>query len=78
MPHKDYIKVYSGSFIVVQQMVQRLEDIGIKPIVKDEFQSALLGGFVRGTRGFQELLVHETELDRTVPIVQEIEAQLSA
>lgn len=78
MPHRDYIKVYSGNFIIVQQMVQKLEDIGIKPIIKDEFQSSMLGGFVRGTQGYQELFVHESELDQSVPIVQEIEGQLSA
>ena len=40
-----YIKLYQGSFIVVQMMRRHLENQDIKPIIKDESESARLAGF---------------------------------
>lgn len=73
----DYIKIFTGSFVVVQHIVQELEENGINAIVKDETESARLGGFGGGiVPGFQEILVNNDELDKAVEIVEKIKAEM--
>jgi len=71
MIKEGYQKIYSGSFIYVKLMVERLEQIGITPIVKDETESGRLAGFGASIQNFQELYVHSEELEKALPIVNQ-------
>ena len=73
-----YIKIFTGSFIVVQRIISKLEDIGISPIIKDETESGRLAGFGPPIPGQQEMFVHEDELDKATPIVQTALADMEA
>lgn len=72
----DYIKVFSGSFIIAQLVLDRLQSAGINAIIKDESESGRLAGFGSAIQGFQELYVSKDELDFAVPIVEEVNAEL--
>jgi hypothetical protein len=72
----DYIKVFSGSFIIAQLVLDRLQSAGINAIIKDESESGRLAGFGSAIQGFQELYVSKDELDFAVPIVAEVNAEL--
>lgn len=72
----DYIKIFSGSFIIVQLVLDRLDGIGIKAIVKDESESGRLAGFASSIPGFQELYVSKDEVEYAIPIVEEVNAEL--
>lgn len=72
----NYIKVYTGSFVVVELLKSRLEDHGITPIVKDESESARLAGFGASIQFQQEVYVHESELGTVVPIVESTLAEM--
>ncbi|MEO8934469.1 MAG: DUF2007 domain-containing protein [Xanthomarina sp.] len=74
----NYIKIYSGSFIIVQLIVDKLDAVGISPIVKDETESARLAGFGSSIPGFQEIFVSEEELHAAVPIVESVTAELQS
>tara|TARA_B100000497_G_C7627986_1_gene377363 strand:+ start:599 stop:826 length:228 start_codon:yes stop_codon:yes gene_type:complete len=65
----NYSKLFAGSFIVAQRIVQNLKEQGISPIVKDETESARLAGFGTSTYGFQELYVHASEIVKAETIV---------
>ena len=56
-----YIKLYEGSFIIVQMIQKKLESQGIVPIIKNQTESASLAGF--GVFGFgnQQLFIYESE-----------------
>ena len=56
-----YVKIYAGSFIIVQLISKNLEDCGITAVIKDETESARLAGFGPTTYGHQEVFVHESE-----------------
>ena len=71
-----YVKIYSGNFVVVQLMNSRLQAIGITPIVKDEQESGRLAGFPVGIAGYQELYVHEDEMDKAVETVEATLAEM--
>jgi len=66
----NYTKIYTGNFILIQLIVERLENIGISAIIKDESESGRLAGFGASIQGMLELFVHYDELAIGVPIVK--------
>lgn len=77
MMESNYIKIFTGSFIIVQHITDNLKEIGINSIVKDDTESARLAGFGGGiVPGFQEIFVNKDELDKAIPIVEEILASI--
>jgi hypothetical protein len=73
-----YTRIYTGSMIIVQLLISKLEEVGITPVIKDETESGRLAGFGASIPGSQEVFVHENELDQAVPIVQEALAKMEA
>jgi hypothetical protein len=65
-----YTKIYTGSFIIAQLIQARLEDIGIVPILKDDFKTGLRAVLVTDYPRLIEVFVHNDELDKAIPIVQ--------
>lgn len=76
MLDNDYVKIFSGTFIIVQLVVDRLESVGINAIVKDESESARMAGFGSSFQGFQELYVGKEELDHAIEIVAAVKGEL--
>ena len=73
-----YVKIYTGSFIIAQLIVDKLDAVGISPIVKDETESGRLAGFGSSVPGYQEIFVSEDELDAAVPIVESVTSELQS
>jgi len=71
-----YIKLYEGSFIIVQLIQKKLESQGIVPVIKDETESARLAGFGVFGSGNQQLFIHESEEREALKIVQKALAGL--
>lgn len=78
MSETQYIKIYTGNTIIVQLIKQRLEDIGINPIIKDETESGRLAGFATAIPTFPEIFVHENELDKAVHVVEAVRSEMEA
>lgn len=78
MSDTNYIKVFSGTFIYAQMIVNRLETVGINAIVKDESESARLAGFVSPIQGFQDIYISEEELIKAAPIIERAKSELEA
>ena len=70
MDSSNYIQVFEGNFIVVGLVKERLRDIGINAIIKDDSESGRLAGFMSSIQGYQELFVHKDEADRAKPIIE--------
>lgn len=64
----NYVKFFSGTFIIVQLVLDRLESVGIDAIVKDESGAS--------SHGYQELYVAKEELEHAIPIVEAVKAEL--
>ena len=73
-----YIKIYTGSFIIVQLITTKLEDIGISAVIKDESESGRLAGFGASIQGQQEVYVHENELEKAIPIIESVKTEMEA
>jgi len=78
MTDTNYTKLFSGNFIVVQMLRDRLESVGISPIIKDESESGRLAGFGASIQGFQELYVSNEEHLKAKAILDEVNRELDA
>lgn len=78
MTDSNYIKVFSGTFIIVQLAMDRLESAGINAILKDELGLGANSGFTMPYNGYQEIYVNKEELDDAVRIVEAVKADLEA
>ncbi|WP_248722836.1 putative signal transducing protein [Seonamhaeicola sp. ML3] len=77
MTDSNYTKVFTGSSIVVQRLNIELQNINITPVIKDETESARLAGFGGGIiPGFQEVYVHNDELEKALTIVEAFNSEL--
>lgn len=72
----EYIKIYTGDFLTSQRIQQRLEDIGINAVVKNEDESARLAGFANPLPSLQDIYVHETELEKAKTVVDAIKSEI--
>ena len=68
----NYIKIFTGNFIIVQRIVTALDEIGINAVIKDESESGRLAGFGAAIQGQQTISIHKDELDKAVEIVESI------
>ena len=78
MSTTEYTKVYYGNFILVTRVKNELERIGIVPIIKDEGESQRLAGYGSLNQGYQEVFVHNDELDKASAIVERVKAEMEA
>ncbi len=79
MKDSNFVKIYTGNFAFVNRIVMELNALDISPVVKDQSESAILGGF-GGTLApdFQEIFVHESEVEKAVPIVESVTKELQS
>ncbi|RED45566.1 putative signal transducing protein [Winogradskyella eximia] len=78
MSTTEYTKVYYGNFILVSRVKEELEHVGIVPIIKDEGESQRLAGYASMNQGFQDLYVHNDELEKAMVIVNRVKAEMDA
>ncbi len=76
MTDSNYIKVFSGTFIIVQLAMDRLESAGINAILKDEAGLGQHSGFTVSNTGYQEIYVSQEELNDAVRIIAAVKADL--
>ncbi len=69
--HQEFVDIYSGSEVRVIMLRGLLEEINIDGIVQNDFQSGITAGFGGGTINTIRLKVHESDLKKAQPIVEE-------
>ncbi|WP_179353756.1 putative signal transducing protein [Winogradskyella vidalii] len=76
MSTTEYTKVYYGNFILVTRIKEELQYAGIVPIIKDEGESQRLAGYGSMNQGFQEVWVHNDELEKAMVVVNLTKSQM--
>ena len=64
--NSSYRKIFSGNRYTVQRIEEKLNEIEVTPIIKDESESARLAGFAANVGGELEIHVHEDEYERAM------------
>ena len=65
------IRVFTGTDVLVYLLKERLEEVGISALIKDDFQSGINVGFVSGVPSAIDLYIQESDLKEAEPIVNE-------
>ena len=78
MLESNYIKIYSGNFIIAQLIFDKLDEIGINPILKDDTQTGLTAVMVDDYQALIEVYVHKDEVLKAQPIVDDVINKTSA
>ena len=76
MTDSNYIKIFTGNFIIVQRINDALTNVGINAVVKDESESGRLAGFGASIQGEQEVYIHKDEFEKASSILEGIKKEL--
>jgi len=76
MASDNYIKIFQGSFIESNMLVDELKKINIFPIVKNEMESARLAGFGSANLNSICLYVFKDEVKKTNDLLIELRIKL--
>ena len=69
----NYKKIFTGESIVAKQIINKLHEIGIEAVVKDEAESARLAGFASSMLGQVDIFVHKDEFEKAALLIEEAE-----
>lgn len=69
------IRVFTGTEVSVMYLKERLEEIGISALIKNDFQSGITVGFVSGVPSAIDLYIQESDLKESEPIIKEFAAK---
>ena len=64
------MKVFSGSEILAQALQQKIEEIGVETLIKNNIQSARLGGLGNSDLAV-EVFIQETDFAKVNPVIEE-------
>lgn len=78
MSTQDYVKLYTGNFIIAQRIIAELDTRGIIPVVKDESESARLAGYGQFSQGIQDIYVTQEELSLAKEITDGILTEMQS
>jgi len=67
----DLIRVFTGSEVLVYLLKERLEEVEISALIKNDFQSGLTVGFVSGVPSAVDLYIQESDMEVAEPIINE-------
>ena len=67
----DLIRVFTGTEVLVYLLKERLEEVEISALIKNDFQSGLTVGFISGVPSAVDLYIQESDLKVAEPIVNE-------
>ena len=67
---KKTVRIYTGPAMIANGLVARLNEVNIQPIIKDDHQSGITGGFAIGVPNQVRLFIRQEELDASKHIIE--------
>ena len=64
------MKVFSGSEILALALQQKIEEVGVNTVVKNNIQSARLAGFGNSGQAV-EVFIQETDFAKANPVIED-------
>ena len=66
-----YHHLFTGPSVEVLSIISLLDELKIKPVIKDQGESARLAGFGNTTALIQEIYLHEDQIEKGKKIIKE-------
>jgi hypothetical protein len=70
------IRIYTGPTMIASGLIARLNEEGISPIVKDDHNSGITGGFSTGIPNQVRLFIRNEQLDTAKTMINEYFAEV--
>lgn len=64
------VRIYTGPSMIANGLVARLNEVNIQPIIKNDHQSGITGGFAIGVPNQVRLFIRQEELDVSKEIIE--------
>jgi len=64
-------RIFTGSAIEAQPLINALNEVDINPIIRDDHQSGIMSGFAAGVPGQIRMYIRNEELTIAQPIIDE-------
>ncbi len=71
------VKIFTGSEILAQALIARLNEVGISPIERDDAQSATRAGFATPLPMQETLFLRKEEMEKAQPIIDAFLKEIS-
>ena len=68
---KETVRIFTGPYMIGQGLIARLNEIGISPIVKDDHQSGIAGGFSTGIPNQVRLFIRKEQLNTSKLLINQ-------
>ena len=65
------IRIYTGTEVSVIMLKGRLEEIGISPIIQNNYKAGINVGFVGGVQSAVDLYIQQSDYKEAEPIISE-------
>ncbi len=65
------IRVFTGTEVLVYLLKERLEEVGVSALIKNDFQSGITVGLVSGVPSAIDLYIRESDIIEAEPIINE-------
>ena len=66
---KKTTRIYTGPAMIANGLVARLNEVNIQPIIKNDHQSGITGGFAMGIPNQVRLFIRQEELEASKDII---------
>jgi hypothetical protein len=63
------IRIFTGSSIQAQSLINELGELNIVPIIRDDHQSGILSGFASGVPGQIRMYIRNEELEKAQTLI---------
>ncbi|MEL4308490.1 putative signal transducing protein [Joostella sp. CR20] len=77
MENKDYIRVFTGSYIQATLIKSRFEEANISPVIKNDTESGRLAGFGPTVVDQVQVFVHQDEHATALEILDTIKDEIN-
>lgn len=74
---KDITRVFTGSQLETNVIIEILKDNNIPVVPHDSFQAGLQAGFIDGVAGDVELMVEKEDEEKAKALIKEYESSIS-
>ncbi|WP_224482717.1 putative signal transducing protein [Robertkochia aurantiaca] len=77
MNDDQYIRIFTGTEIDAGRLKEKLENLDITPIIKNEGESGRLAGFAPPVFNQVRVYVHKDEHSKAIPVLEELEKEIN-
>jgi hypothetical protein len=70
------VRIFTGPAMIAKGLISHLQEMGIRPIERNDNESSIQAGFTAGVPGQVMLYIRKDQLERAQPLIDEYLADI--